>query len=247
MSREVTVWSRIAAVALTAGLVGMVGCKPQVGGKCSQNGTMSKLDGVSVLSCVNGVYTKLPCRGPKGASGTGSHMECDDSIASDGDTCLPENNSTAACSVDRKSFLICSANASGAATFGTKTQCRGPKQCSVTGDEVSCDTSLQSVNDPCDQPGVGTCSEDKKRRLVCRDSKWQVDRFCRGANGCSTNGREVDCDESMANPGDPCGISGLACSNDGKTELSCIGGKFTPKRACKNWCRILANKTLDCE
>ena len=60
-------WSRVVAVAFTAGLVPMVGCKPQVGGKCSQNGTMSKLDGTSVLTCVNGAYIKLPCPRSQGA------------------------------------------------------------------------------------------------------------------------------------------------------------------------------------
>jgi hypothetical protein len=240
------VWSRVAGSAVVMGLVALAGCKPEVGGKCSQNGIMAKTgDATSVLTCVSGAWTKLPCRGPKGAAQVGARMECDDTIASDGDACLQESNADAACSVDRKSFLICNATATGA-TFSTKAQCRGPKQCQVTGNEVTCDTTLQSVNDPCDQPGVGTCSEDKKRRLVCKDSKWQVDRFCRGASGCTTSNREVDCDESLANPGDPCGLSGNACSNDGKTELSCVGGHFVPHKTCKNWCRIVGSRTLDC-
>ena len=241
-------WSHVAAATVVMGLIALSGCKPELGGKCSTNGMMAKTtDAASVLVCTSGTWTKLACRGPKGAVQIGNKMDCDDSIATEGDACLPEENADAACSIDRKSELICSANASGAATFSTKKQCRGPKQCSVTGNQVFCDRTLQSVGDPCEQLGVGVCSEDKKRRLVCKDSKWQVDRFCRGAKGCSTSSNEVDCDESLANPGDPCGLSGIACSNDGKTELSCVGGHFIPHKTCKNWCRILGSNNLDCE
>ena len=72
-------------------------------------------------------------------------------------------------------------------------------------------------------------------------------RFCRGAKGCSTSGREIDCDESVASLGDPCGLSGYACSADGKNELACQGGRFIQHKACKNWCKVLNSSSLDCE
>lgn len=244
----VRVWSRVVAAAMMTGVVAMVGCKPQVGGKCSQPGAMGRsTDNFSALTCTNGSWTKLPCRGPKGAYQSGSQMYCDDSVASDGDACLPQDNADAACSVDRKSELICSASASGAAVFSTKKQCRGPKQCAITGNEVYCDRSLQSLGDPCEEPGIGVCSEDHKRRLLCQDGKWVPNRFCRGSRGCSTSGREIDCDESVASPNDPCGLSGYACSADGKNELACVGGRFIQHKACKNWCKVLNSNTLDCE
>ena len=246
-------WSRFAVTAVVAGVIGVLGagCKPKVGGTCKAGmGACDQPGAPSALVCVNGAYAELPCRGPQGCfQDATKKIQCDDSVANDGDPCLTQDNSSDACTVDKKEMVECTDG-----KFKMKRMCRGPKTCGVAGDTINCDLSVQLVGDPCGIPGNAVCSVDKKQRLTCKDGAYAIDRYCRGSKGCSTEPGSgdsllVDCDESVASLNDPCGVPGYtACADDGKNELVCQGGKFVEKHGCPRLgCHVLANGMRECQ
>ncbi len=45
---------------------------------------------------------------------------------------------------------------------------------------------------------------------------------------------DIDCDFSVASPGDPCAFAGSqSCSGDGKTRLTCVAGSYGAPVACQ--------------
>lgn len=248
------VWSRLAVVALVSGLVAVLAdCKPKAGGKCEPGQVACPVaGGPTSLTCVNGTFQELTCRGPLGCTINSSTRKafCDDSIANEGDACDMADTSLAACTVDRTKEVQCTGG-----VFKLKKVCRGPKVCAVdnVANVINCDTSLQAVGDPCATLGNAVCTPDHKQRLTCKDTGWAVDRYCRGAKGCTTEvtggNTMVDCDETVASLNDPCGVPGyIACADNGTNELVCQGGKFVEKRACpKLGCHVLANNQRECQ
>ncbi len=101
--------------------------------------------------------------------------------------------------------------------------CRGPKGCS--GAAPVCDESVAKEGDPCTTDGAKetACSSDMKSTLVCRDGRFAVGRACRGPKGCMPTFDVPDCDQTLAEAGDPClHVSGpTACSVDRKALLEC--------------------------
>jgi RNA polymerase sigma factor (sigma-70 family) len=174
-----------------------------------------------------------------------------DSIADEGDGCMLSQAENWACSVDKKKALICEEG-----KFKLNYECRGPKACSIKHDwlamqdTVTCDTSLQAKGDHCKKAGSFACSADQKLLLQCKDNKFDLYRYCRGATACSIKeDGNYNCDESMAELNDPCGVPGMVvCSLDTKSELSCQGGKFVHARDCKKaGCHITAYNRIDCQ
>lgn len=97
---------------------------------------------------------------------------------------------------------------------------------------AACKRTPPKPGDKCTTVGVGQCS-DPKHFLVCRAGTWHMDN-CLGANGCSTVGASVKCDQSVAAIGDECSAAGgAACSVDAKQFLRCDGAKIVLDADCK--------------
>jgi hypothetical protein len=227
-------------------------CKPKIGQKCTP-GQATCIDGRNAMACgPDLLFASVPCKGPAGCAQDKStkKVQCDDSVADEGDGCMVSQSENWACSVDHKKALICEEG-----KFKLNYQCRGNKGCTIKHDwlnmqdTVSCDTSLQMKGDPCKKPGTYACSADFKQMLQCKDGKFDLYRYCRGATACSIkeNG-DYNCDESMAELNDPCGVPGMVvCSDDTKAELICQAGKFVHARDCKKGCHITAYNRIDCQ
>jgi hypothetical protein len=122
----------------------------------------------SVLRCDSGKMSVLnTCRGPKACSivnhATENKVEfvCDDSIANDGDAC--DTNGEEACSMDKKSILVCSSN-----KFGKPKACTGPAGCTYDEkfDRYTCDQGAEADSGDAGAAGdsAGSAAPGKKKK-----------------------------------------------------------------------------------
>ncbi len=199
----------------------------------------------AALTCQGGKLTEVACRGPLGCTKYQEHANCDDSVASEGDTCMGQSEEEYACSVDKKRALICKNG-----KFDRYLECRGKSGCALLGQQVSCDTSVAAKGDPCKIQGSSACSDDQKELLICRDRRFAHYRYCRGHAGCYTKDDAPACDETFSLEQDECGLPGyVVCSVDGLSELICQGGRFMKSRACKTACTVIGGGRggIDCK
>lgn len=101
----------------------------------------------------------------------------------------------------------------------------------------------------CRSEGEARCAGDR-RMLVCTGGQWSA-VACLGPKGCVGDGRFVECDESLARAGEPCGSDGLdslACSSDGHGLLRCNGHVWQGHRSCggPKGCQMSA-RFVDCD
>jgi hypothetical protein len=68
--------------------------------------------------------------------------------------------------------------------------------------------------------------------------------LCRGPRHCEVDERGTQCDQSVAEIGDPC-TDGATCSLDGLNLLICRDGRLTLKSACTTGCEI-HRKRVEC-
>jgi hypothetical protein len=119
--------------------------------------------------------------------------------------------------------------------------CRGPHGCQGQGATSTCDDDLAIEGDACQQTlnENYSCSTDHSKELVCKDGKFQMASTCRGPKKCSVTGSTINCDDSLADIGDPClveaGDKNFGCSTDKKTEVQCDAA--TSKFVASNGCR----------
>ncbi len=102
----------------------------------------------------------------------------------------------------------------------------------------------------CISEGEASC-DGSDRMLVCVDGTWSA-VACAGPKGCAATGRFIDCDDSLARAGDPCGADGAesaACSTDGKTLMRCDGKTWTAHRPCRGpkSCASPSQRYVDCD
>lgn len=219
-------------------------CSRTAGGKCKPNEAICA-NKTTALTCQNATLTEVACRGPLACTTFQEHANCDDSVASEGDTCMGEGDEEYACSVDKKRALICKNG-----RFERYLECRGKSGCALLGHQVSCDTSVAVKNDPCKVQGASACNEDQKELLVCRDGRFAHYRYCRGQAGCYTKDDAPACDETLSLELDECGLPGfVVCAVDGQSELICQGGRFVKSRACRTKCTVIAGGRggIDCK
>ncbi|MGH7270154.1 MAG: hypothetical protein ACREJ3_06950, partial [Polyangiaceae bacterium] len=95
---------------------------------------------------------------------------------------------------------------------------------------------------PRNPPVDYACSLDHTRALMCTGGRFDLWRACRGPAGCQlVGGRNVDCDTSAGEAGDPCGKQGAyACSVDRTTMLVCRGSALASSSSCRGpaGCRV---------
>jgi hypothetical protein len=115
--------------------------------------------------------------------------------------------------------------------------CRGVAGCALRGEFAECDDTIAAPGDPCprDPPADYACTPDHAEALVCDSGRFTLWRRCRGAEHCQVEGgRNVRCDTTVGEPGDPCGQAGTyCCSTDRTVMLSCDGTAFRPASSCR--------------
>jgi hypothetical protein len=213
-----------------------VGCKPQVGGKCSGNVAVCT-DKSSALFCVDDAYAAMSCKGDKGCGQNGAVVECDESLASEQETCNAPD--AIACTPDHKEALRCTNK-----HFVVDETCKGPTGCKLdSAQKISCDNDIADVNDPCHFLGDYACTTDKSLVLKCEANKMTPLNTCRGPKQCriqqlpKQDKVEFLCDDSIAQDGDACDTNGEeACSMDKKGMFVCRGNKFGSLKACPGGC-----------
>lgn len=221
---------RLPLLVLTLTALLVAACGKRAGGSCKGSEATCR-DDKTALACHGGRFVEVACRGPAGCAKYRGGASCDTSVASAGEACMGEDDEYA-CSPDGRRALVCKGG-----QFQLYLECRGAQGCAMSGRDVSCDTSIARVADPCKAQGALACDEERKQLLVCRHGKMELSRHCRGPGACSEKGDAPSCDESLALPGDPCTVPGqVACSVDGRSELVCESGLFTRARGCKTGC-----------
>jgi hypothetical protein len=149
--------------------------------------------------------------------------------------------------------LVCQAGASGGAPTWTEVPCKGALGCSRRGDVDECDDTVAVRDDACPRnpPLDYACSPDHAEALVCKEARFGLWRACRGPDGCQVDGRNVRCDTTLGEPGDPCAQQGTyACASDGKAMLQCDGSALVPASSCRGplGCRVeRETRKVDCD
>lgn len=237
---------RTAACALAALLVMIVACRerPGAGGRCAVPDQLVCGGAQRALVCEPApsggatAWLEIPCKGAQGCSRRTEGDECDDTVANDGDSCPRSPPLDYACTSDHARALFCKDG-----RYALWRACRGPDGCQVEGGRnVRCDTTLGEPGDPCAQPGTYACASDSQAILLCDGSSLAAASSCRGPEGChiQRDTRKVDCDDSLAQEGDPCDQpKRIACAADRKAELVCLEGRYAKKRDCRRTdCRL---------
>ena len=122
--------------------------------------------------------------------------------------------------------------------------CKGTTGCARRGEGDECDDTVAVEGDLCptSPPLDYACSPDRKMALACKDGRFGVWRQCRGPEGCAVEGgRNVRCDTTLGQPGDPCAQAGTyACSVDRQAMLSCDGSTLSAASSCRGpqGCRV---------
>ncbi len=230
-------WTAVLLAALLAGAGGGGGgCKPKAGGHCSGPGATCT-DKASALFCADAAYVPMPCRGDKGCATTAGVVECDESIANEGDPCNALES--IACAEGRKEALRCTAKG-----FVVDETCKGPTGCKIDpGQKISCDNDIADVGDPCHFIGDYACTTDKSLVMKCEGNKMTPHNTCRGPKQCKIvqsakqERPDFSCDDSIAQDGDACDTNGEeACTMDRKGMYVCRGNKFGSVKPCAGGC-----------
>jgi hypothetical protein len=227
--------------ALGAGLL-WAGCTPAEGKECSGSAGAC-VDGKTAMLCIDGKFTKVPCRGSIGCMkpglpiGTGD-VTCAHDEAEEGEAC--EDNDAATCSGDKKQMLKCVDH-----EWSVEMECSGVHGCVASAKEVKCTGGVDKEGDECKEDGFYSCTPDKSKILVCKDKKMTVASLCKGQHGCRLQGKKVDCDSSLSDEGDPCMEGTSACTMDKKALLACKDGKYQKERDCKQ-CTVFLDK-IECK
>ncbi|HEY8038849.1 MAG TPA: hypothetical protein VIF15_03615 [Polyangiaceae bacterium] len=154
--------------------------------------------------------------------------------------------------------LVCSAGDRAlvceAAGTWQEVPCKGARGCAHRDTADECDDTLAADGDACphNPPLDYACTADRVRALVCKDGRFALWRQCRGPDGCQVvDGRNVHCDTTLGDPGDPCAQQGTyACAVDGKAMLLCDGSTLAPASSCRGpqGCHIQREtRKVDCD
>jgi hypothetical protein len=180
----------------------------------------------SSMQCDAGKMAVVACDGRKGCKTLDDGVYCDrlPPAPKPGDACAKMQGDR--CTADSKGYLTCTNG-----TLVLASTCKGPLGCSAFDESVACDTSVADVGDAC--ASGESCARDGHTLLACVGGKRAESRKCRGPAGCKeTRGAVRDCDDSIAEAGEPCNALSHACSVDGKSVLACKDAKFAPEKTC---------------
>jgi hypothetical protein len=226
----------VALVAVVAVLA--VACKKpmKAGDACKKEWATDCTDKTHALVCVSGKLEAVGCRDNVGCMDVGDGDDnCSNNNQNVGEPCKAEGNFS--CSVDSKAMLKCDSK------HWTKVDdCKGQHGCVSNAQGATCDQGTESLGASCtpQNEGNGSCTPDGKSLLVCHSGKMVVGATCKGMNGCRQAGTKLDCNQTLADLGDPCGDyeGKYACAPDKKTRLVCKGGKMVKDKVCKS-CSVM--------
>lgn len=129
--------------------------------------------------------------------------------------------------------------------------CKGPRGCQGGTSHPQCDASVADEGDPCMAEGERyACDTEKRRALVCKAGKYTLWRSCRGPAACKAKDTsEIECDNTLGEPSDPCATGQLACSADHKKLLKCRDEKLEIDSTCRGpkECAIQADRLPFCD
>jgi hypothetical protein len=115
-----------------------------------------------------------------------------------------------------------------------ETPCRGKAGCFTVQERTSCDFSANQPGDACSKSdeGVAVCvGEDAM--LACHERRYERVP-CRGPRGCDATGGQPNCDQSVAEVGEPCKKpNAKACAVDKTQVLTCRDGRMSPLYLCR--------------
>jgi hypothetical protein len=225
-----------------------------VGDGCAElNDVSCSTDKKAELTCIKNHFAlKAACKGPRGCAVNGRTVSCDNDYSDIGDVCDQEGDYS--CSTDRKSDVRCKDG-----HFALESTCKGPTGCTIVQNgaetDIKCDHNVAAVADPCHADGELACTADRSMLLRCVGQKFANYNACRGPKACTTKAHpekktmEFDCDDAVAQPGDPCDTpSEVACTADGGESLICRGGTFAAAKACKkHQCKVVSDFSVSCK
>jgi hypothetical protein len=132
--------------------------------------------------------------------------------------------------------------------------CLGARGCTHHSEADDCDDTIAADGDRCPRnpPLDYACTADRTRALVCKDGRFTLWRDCRGPDGCQiVDGRNVHCDTTLGQPGDPCAQQGTyACAVDKQTMLVCDGNTLQAASSCRGpgGCNVHPDtRKVDCD
>jgi hypothetical protein len=217
---------------VAAFVLGVAGCKPKAGGSCKIETKEVCADEKNALACHDGKWEELTCKGPEGCAKTSGEHACDQSVAEDKDVCNLADDYV--CTADKKGMLQCVKN-----RWTLVQSCLGERACLMEKKKVTCDNSVANPGDACREEDDYACSPDRKAALACRAGKFVQASLCKGPKACRVTGSKdqgfkVECDDSIAAPGDACEKEEhFSCSNDERAILKCKNKRFDVEEKCK--------------
>ncbi len=123
--------SLLFALALVAPALILPGCSSAAEGTTCENPTVFDCrDDTSALECKAGLWTAVPCKGPKGCASSGGDVLCDLSGNAAGDACPAVHEGKGQCAPDGRATLECRG--------GTFQQTNTCGSCSVQQQQVVC-------------------------------------------------------------------------------------------------------------
>jgi hypothetical protein len=182
------------------------------------------VDDATLLACAGGRFVKQACRECRqvthGDLVETVRVDCHAlGVGAEGASC---NGDSRDC--DGTDLVVCDAG-----KF-RRYPCSGPDGCSFD-HGARCDTRQAAVGASC-RGDSNACSRDGKTMLQCKDGRFAERLPCGGPKGCTFDRNDVECDLSQAAVGDPCEAGSASCTRDGKTWLSCDGGRFAVVMQC---------------
>lgn len=196
---------------------------PAPGGMCDA-GKRACADAQTALLCVNGVWQKDTCRGPKGCYLDKGLATCDLTGNAVGDPCPTSMDGWSGCKSDGTTRIVCKA---GKYQYE---QCKGKEGCTLTQVGVTtCDYGPPVVGEECvGDARIQRCDDTGKLFVQCKDAKWTLSQKCPGPLGCTEpGGGLVTCDANgKFEDGDLCVLLQQTCTDDGSAQLLCENGKF---------------------
>jgi hypothetical protein len=226
MKREVLL--SVAVVLLST----LSACKPKPGGSCKIETKEVCIEADKALACHDGKWEAMPCHGADKCSKASGEAVCDQSVAEENDVCNLADDYV--CTGDKKGMLQCVKN-----KWKLVQSCLGERACVMEKKKVTCDNSVANVGDQCREEDDYACSPDKKAALACHKGQFAQASLCKGPKGCRVTGSKeqgfkVECDDSVASPGDACEKDEhYSCSSDERAILKCRAKKFEVEEKCK--------------
>jgi hypothetical protein len=206
---------------------------PRAGEKCTRAWAIECTGKTDAVVCVGGRWESMQCRSVTGCMDMGN--EGNDGCSNDthvvGEPC--KEDGAYGCSLDGKAMLKCDAD-----RWTKADDCRGQNGCVSNATGASCDKGTESAGAACtpENEGNGSCTPDGHALLVCKSGKMVVAAMCKGMHGCRQQGTKLDCNQTIADVGDPCDDyeGKYACASDKKSRLVCKNGKMARDRGCKS-------------